>query len=130
MSPIAVLASTNTWNAYNPFGGRSNYLCPSGLEPKPTVNSRQDLPRFRGGPKRWSKDNIVYPPLSFERPEPFNGVPLNDEWKRNPADEWRARSLRPTGGDWRGSNVKAGPTITTLTIICIPASSIWMPTVF
>jgi N,N-dimethylformamidase len=23
---IAVLASTNTWNAYNPFGGRSNYL--------------------------------------------------------------------------------------------------------
>ena len=25
-APIAVLASTNTWNAYNPFGGRSNYI--------------------------------------------------------------------------------------------------------
>ena len=97
-SPIAVLASTNTWNAYNPFGGRSNYLCPSGLEPKPTVNSRQDLPRFRGGPKEWSKDNIVYPPLSFERPEPFNGVPLNDEVEK-PIRGRMASALAPA--DWR-----------------------------
>ena len=25
-APVAVLASTNTWNAYNNFGGRSNYI--------------------------------------------------------------------------------------------------------
>src|SRR5262245_18809458 len=29
-SRLAVLASTNTWNAYNNFGGRSNYINPVG----------------------------------------------------------------------------------------------------
>ena len=37
---LAVLASNITWNAYNSFGGRSNYIHADGLPPTPTVNSR------------------------------------------------------------------------------------------
>jgi N,N-dimethylformamidase len=76
-APIVVLASTNTWNAYNNFGGRSNYINTAGLPPEPIVNARQDLGRYAGGESlgEWSHSNDAYPPLSFERPEPFNHVP-------------------------------------------------------
>src|SRR5262249_38321854 len=37
---VAVLASNLTWNAYNNFGGRSNYIHADELPPTPTVNSR------------------------------------------------------------------------------------------
>src|SRR5580698_3349396 len=40
MAPIAVLASNITWNAYNNFGGRSNYIHADELPLAPTVNSR------------------------------------------------------------------------------------------
>ena len=77
---IAVLASTNTWNAYNNFGGRSNYIAPEGLRDEPTVNSRQDLPRYTGQQLSvWHSANEDYVPLSFERPEPFNHVPKTTE---------------------------------------------------
>ena len=33
-APIAVLASNITWNAYNNFGGRSNYIHADGLPPR------------------------------------------------------------------------------------------------
>jgi len=71
MAPVAVLASNITWNAYNSFGGRSNYINPDALPPTPTVNSRQDLRRYT------DPDNITYgvdayAPLSFDRPEPIN----------------------------------------------------------
>ncbi len=75
-APIAVLASTNTWNAYNNFGGRSNYLNPTTLPPWPTVNARQDLSRYTDAAYSvWSFPDDAYAPLSFERPEPFNHVP-------------------------------------------------------
>ena len=72
-APVAVLASNITWNAYNSFGGRSNYINPDQLPPTPTVNSRQDLRRYT------DPDNItygveVYAPLSFDRPEPINHI--------------------------------------------------------
>ena len=71
---IAVLASTNTWNAYNNFGGRSNYINPNGLPERPVVNSRQDLDRFQKpspfGTWKWKDEE--YLPLSFDRPEPNN----------------------------------------------------------
>lgn len=71
---IAVLASTNTWNAYNNFGGRSNYINPNGLPERPVVNARQDLDRYRKpapfGTWRWKDEE--YLPLSFDRPEPNN----------------------------------------------------------
>lgn len=77
---VAVLASTNTWNAYNSFGGRSNYINATGLPPTPAVNSRQDLRRYQGGAfNEWGAADEEYRPLSFERPEPFNHVPQGTE---------------------------------------------------
>jgi hypothetical protein len=71
---IAVLASTNTWNAYNNFGGRSNYINPNGLPERPVVNARQELDRYQHpspfGTWKWKDDQ--YAPLSFDRPEPHN----------------------------------------------------------
>ena len=77
---IAVLASTNTWNAYNNFGGRSNYINPEGLPPRPATNSRQELNRYTGEIRSvWQFENQEYPPLSFERPEPFNSIPRDEK---------------------------------------------------
>lgn len=75
---IAVLASTNTWNAYNNFGGRSNYINPTGLLPTPTVNARLDLARYNNdSPGVWNSRNDRYVPLAFDRPEPFNHIPFD-----------------------------------------------------
>ena len=79
-APIAVVASTNTWNAYNNFGGRSNYVNAAGLPAEPVVDARQDLDRYRTlSVGEWSQPDDAYPPLSFERPEPFNHVPEGTE---------------------------------------------------
>jgi len=71
---IAVLASTNTWNAYNNFGGRSNYINADRLPGEPVVNARIELERYQEplafGTWRFRDDE--YAPLSFERPEPHN----------------------------------------------------------
>ena len=69
---IAVLASTNTWNAYNNFGGRSNYINADCLPPTPTVNARQDLDRYQRPLPfgTWRPRDEEYRPLSFDRPEP------------------------------------------------------------
>ncbi|HTL27867.1 MAG TPA: N,N-dimethylformamidase beta subunit family domain-containing protein, partial [Tepidisphaeraceae bacterium] len=73
---IAAIASTNTWNAYNNFGGRSNYINPTALPPAPTVNARQDLSRYINPEITvWHDRDEKYAPLSFERPEPFNHIP-------------------------------------------------------
>lgn len=70
-APVAVLASDLNWNAYNAFGGRSNYVHSAGLPPVPDVNRRQSLPRYLvGGYEEWNAAH--YPPLSFDRPEPEN----------------------------------------------------------
>lgn len=74
----AVLASNITWNAYNSFGGRNNYVNSIELPEKPTVNARQDLDRYR------ISDHIdylseIYAPLSFDRPELNNDLPLDQD---------------------------------------------------
>jgi hypothetical protein len=75
-SSVAVIASTNNWNAYNNFGGRSNYIHATGLPPEPTVNARLDLIRYAGGTfGEWQFPDEAYLPLSFERPEPDNSIP-------------------------------------------------------
>lgn len=72
---IAVLASTNTWNAYNNFGGRSNYVNATRLPETPTVVARLDLARYREGtPVEHAAPDAAYRPLSFERPEPLNQI--------------------------------------------------------
>ena len=67
-SDIAVLTSNMTWNAYNKFGGRSNYFNQAGLPARPIVNSRQDLGRYTE-PDTWPFEETGLP-LSFQRPEP------------------------------------------------------------
>ncbi len=62
---LAVLASTNTWNVYNNFGGRSNYINPVGLPPRPTVNARLDLDRFTQAESVWRFQDPEFKPLVF-----------------------------------------------------------------
>jgi N,N-dimethylformamidase len=80
-SRIAVLASTNTWNAYNNFGGRSNYVNPDRLPDTPVVNSRQDLDRYWNHAPfgAWLPKDDEYRPLSFDRPEPNNHLLVDSE---------------------------------------------------
>ena len=80
-APIAVLASTNTWLAYNNFGGRSNYIHADRLPDTPTVNARQDLRRYNtvGSFNEWRASDECYLPLSFERPEIGNVVGEHEE---------------------------------------------------
>lgn len=77
---IAVLASSINWNAYNNFGGRSNYVNAEGLPRQPIVNARQDLARYQPGTySAWQFPDEEYKPLSFDRPEPLNHVPEHTE---------------------------------------------------
>ena len=77
-SRVAVLASNITWNAYNNFGGRSNYINPDRLPPAPTVNARLELKRYTD-PESITYDTEDYAPLSFDRPEPINHIDANTE---------------------------------------------------
>jgi hypothetical protein len=71
---VAVLASNITWNAYNSFGGRSNYIHPDKLPPTPTVNARLELNRYTN-PDHVNYAVQDYAPLSFDRPEPICSIP-------------------------------------------------------
>lgn len=94
---LAVLASNITWNAYNSFGGRSNYIHADGLPPTPTVNARAELKRYSdAGFFTWGADH--YPPLSFDRPEPFNHIDF-DERITDPIEGRQACHLAPA--EWR-----------------------------
>jgi len=74
---VAVLTSSATWNAYNNFGGRSNYIDPVGLPPAPLVNRREELERYmQPDLETWRAPQ--YAPLSFDRPEPANVIPLDE----------------------------------------------------
>jgi hypothetical protein len=95
---IAVLASTNTWNAYNPFGGRSNYILASRMPDRPIVNSLAELPRYQLGDYGEWKSNADFAPLSFDRPEPVNLVPEGDECT-DPIEGRQACHLAPA--EWR-----------------------------
>lgn len=97
---IAVLASTNTWNAYNNFGGRSNYINGEGLPPTPTIYARQDLVRYTniGSYQAWGFPDDAYQPLSFERPEPGNFV-LENEHVTDPIQGRQQCHLAPA--EWR-----------------------------
>ena len=77
-APLAVLASNITWNAYNSFGGRSNYINADRLPPTPVVNSRQELKRYTE-PEHQTWGSLEYAPLSFDRPEPINHIDLAEK---------------------------------------------------
>jgi N,N-dimethylformamidase len=79
-SDVAVLASTMDWNAYNDFGGRSNYVAAGALPQEPAVNVRERSPYLRDtGGRFWNRLNHDYDPLSFDRPEPVNRVDEDEE---------------------------------------------------
>ncbi len=95
---IAVLASTNTWNAYNAFGGRSNYVMAAKMLDEPLVNSVSDLPRYRLSDYGEWKSAVEFNPLSFDRPEPYNHVPEEVECC-DPIEGRQACHLAPA--EWR-----------------------------
>jgi hypothetical protein len=97
-APIAVLASTNTWNAYNPFGGRSNYVLAARMIDEPIVNSKADLPRYRLSDYGEWKSAAEFEPLSFDRPEPVNHVPESVQCT-DPIEGRQACHLAPA--EWR-----------------------------
>ncbi len=99
-APIAIVASTNTWNAYNNFGGRSNYINSDRLPPEPVVNARQDLLRYThaGTFNVWGFPDDEYAPLSFERPELASFVP-EDEEVTDPIEGRMHGGQAP--GEWR-----------------------------
>lgn len=70
---VAVLASDINWNAYNSFGGRSNYIHADRFPPTPTINSRLELKRYTEKEHR-TYDQETYDPLSLDRPDPYNHV--------------------------------------------------------
>ncbi|MCC6511274.1 MAG: carboxypeptidase regulatory-like domain-containing protein [Pirellulaceae bacterium] len=94
---LAVLASNITWNAYNPFGGRSNYIHADQLPSTPTVNSRYELPRYQD-PEHGTWGYGHYAPLSFERPELNNHIDF-DEAITDPIEGRHACHLAPA--EWR-----------------------------
>jgi N,N-dimethylformamidase len=94
---IALLASNITWNAYNNFGGRSNYINPDYLPPTPTVNARLELNRYTN-PDAVTYDTDEYAPLSFERPEPINHIDLRTNLT-DPIEGRAACHLAPA--EWR-----------------------------
>jgi len=94
---IAVLASNITWNAYNSFGGRSNYINPDELPARPIVNSRLELRRYTD-PDNVTYGSEHYAPLSFERPEAINHVELSERIT-DPIEGRAACHLAPA--EWR-----------------------------
>ncbi len=94
---VAVLASNITWNAYNGFGGRSNYINADRLPPRPTVNSRLELKRYTD-PDSITYDTDDYAPLSFDRPESINHIDASEE-ATDPIEGRAACHLAPA--EWR-----------------------------
>lgn len=94
---LAVLASNITWNAYNSFGGRSNYIHVDRFPPTPTVNSRQELTRYTDV-DHIQYDTQNYDPLSFDRPEPINSIALEEE-PTDPIEGRAACHIAPA--EWR-----------------------------
>lgn len=94
---VAVLAAAINWNAYNSFGGRSNYINAEGLPATPIINSRSELPRYRSE-EFGTWNHPAYAPLSFDRPEPFNDIAF-DERITDPIEGRQACHLAPA--EWR-----------------------------
>ncbi|MDW3214449.1 MAG: DUF6605 domain-containing protein [Ilumatobacteraceae bacterium] len=94
---LAVLISEYNWNAYNDFGGRSNYVAAGQLPDRPSIAPRQESPWFRDtGGRWWNRED--YDPLSFDRPALFNGV---GEHEQATDPMWRIGTEHLAPGEWR-----------------------------
>ena len=75
---------------------------PARATPRPTSFSEWDAP------------DDAYPPLSFERPEPFNHIPRARARRPTRSRAGRpATSPRPSGGSWPGWSARASATTST-----------------
>jgi len=74
---LAVFASDINWNAYNSFGGRSNYIHADRFPDTPTINARQELKRYTEVEHR-TYDKEEYAPLSLDRPDPYNHIDIDE----------------------------------------------------
>jgi N,N-dimethylformamidase len=95
-SDVCVLTSNITWNAYNNFGGRSNYFNQDGLPARPIVNSRQDVARYTST-EIWPFEETGAP-LSFQRPETMASIP-EDAKITDPIQGRMTSAFAP--GEWR-----------------------------
>lgn len=93
----AVLLGNINWNAYNNFGGRSNYIHADELPPEPTVNARLELRRYTD-PVHHAYAVTDYAPLSFDRPEPISHIDPDAEVD-GPIEGRLASSTAPA--EWR-----------------------------
>lgn len=93
---IAVLTSNICWNAYNDWGGRSNYVAANKLPDAPTVSPTQSSPWFRPTGAIWWVGNS-FEPLSFDRPEPVN----SEELESKITDQIRKIGSEHVAGEWR-----------------------------
>ena len=94
---IAILTSNICWNAYNDWGGRSNYVAANKLPDAPTVSPTQSSPWFRPTGAIWWVGNS-FEPLSFDRPEPVNSEELESKIT-DPIK--RIGSEHVAAGEWR-----------------------------
>ena len=97
---VAVLLSAITWNAYNHFGGRCNYLNSTGLPPRPIVIGRLELERYRDTTYagEWAARDGEHQPISFDRPDPVAHIPESTQ-VYDPVEGRRTGGHVP--GDWR-----------------------------
>lgn len=94
---VAVLASNICWNAYNDWGGRSNYVAADKLPDAPSISVTQQSPWFRPTGAVWWVNNS-FEPLSFDRPEPINSLDLG-ELITDPIRKIGSEHL--VAGEWR-----------------------------
>jgi len=94
---IALLTSNICWNAYNDWGGRSNYVAADKLPDAPTISVTQESPWFRPTGAVWWVNN-TFEPLSFDRPEPINNIDLTESIT-DPIKKIGSEHL--VAGEWR-----------------------------
>lgn len=94
---VAVLTSNICWNAYNDWGGRSNYVAADQLPEAPAISTTQESPWFRPTGAIWWVNNS-FEPLSFDRPEPINNLDLSEKITD---DIKKIGSEHLVAGEWR-----------------------------
>ena len=125
----AVIASTNTWNAYNAFGGRSRYIMASQMIEQPIVNSKADFAAAEeaGEVRRMEEHRGVR--AAIVRPaEAGNLVPENVECTDTIEGRMAcALASPPSGGCSTGWSAKDSPTTSIRTPSSTTARSISTP---
>ena len=109
---IAVLAANINWNAYNNFGGRSNYIHADCFPPTPTINARLELKRYT------DREHLNYDAEDYA-PSPSTGPSRSTTFPRVPRSPIPSRDARPrtwprpSGASSAGWSARVMPTTCT-----------------